>query len=305
MAPLLDVRVAGTDPAFFAESQPSSALRIVRSLRRSKVLPEAPGLAELTADERIALLRWMGDTAFSALTAGQLKFGLCRSYAVGSPAAPAMAVVRGFGEPREPMAMGTDVQALWSLLARLPGWDCVNVEAGIGREVASVLEPRLELPSRIVSERIYSLGGEPRNFTRPEVRRLGAADLREVEGSDVLFRSFFVGHGSAARTLSDGVAAGSVSGGKLVSAITTSAWAGLHVDLGAATLPEARRRGLASAAAFLVCSDLRAAGLTPVWVAGEPNIASWRIPEKLGFRLVGRREYVVFDGLRPDGFRPR
>jgi len=70
-------------------------------------------------------------------------------------------------------------------------------------------------------------------------------------------------------------------------------------------LPHERRRGLATAAAFLVSSHLRAVGLTPVWAAGEPNIASWRVPEKLGFRFVGRREYVVFDGLRPNGFRPR
>jgi len=269
------------------------------------MLPEAPGLTALSAEERLALIRWIGDTPFTALTAGQLKSGFCRAYAVGKAAAPAMAVVRGYVEPTEPVALGTDVPALWFLLARIPGWDCINVQAGLEREVASFLELKIGLPARFVSERCYSLESEPHRFSIPGVRRLGSADLRAVEHSDPLFHPFFVGHGDASRTLAEGVVAGLVSDGQLRSAITTSAWSGVHVDLGAATLPQERRRGLATAAAFLVSSDLRTDGLTPVWAAGEPNIGSWRVPERLGFRFVGRREYVVFDGLRPNGFRPQ
>jgi len=269
------------------------------------MLPEALGLPELTPAERVGLLHWIGDSVFTALTAGQLKYGFCRAYAVGDPNAPEMAVVRGAVEPTEPTAFGTDVRALWSLLSRIPGWDCVNVESGFEREVASFLEQKLGFPARIVSERFYSLERDPSRFSAPEVRRLTPMDLPAVEGSDPLFHSFFIGHGDPARTLAEGVVAGVISGGKLVSAITTSAWSGVHVDLGAATLPEARRRGLATAAACLVCSELRAVGLKPVWAAGEPNVASWRVPEKLGFRFAGRKEYVVFDGLRPSGFWPR
>jgi len=269
------------------------------------VLPEAVGLPELTPDQRNLLLQWMGDTPFTALTAGQLRYGHCRAYAVGTPAAPTMAVIRGAVEPTEPVALGTDVQALWSLLAHIPGWDCVNVEPSLSSEVASLLEQKIGLRSRIVSERYYSLETEPERFWAPGVRRLVMTDLPAVEASDPLFHSFFIGHGDASHTLAEGVVAGVVSNGRLVSAITTSAWSGEHVDLGAATLPGDRRHGLATAAAFLVCSDLRSAGRTPVWAAGEPNIASWRVPEKLGFRFAGRREYVVFDDLRPHGFRPR
>jgi len=268
------------------------------------MLPEATGLAELTAEERLTLLEWMGDTPFTALTAGQLRHGFCRAYVVGKAAAPAMAVVLGGAGPTEPVALGTDVRALWSMLARIPGWDCVNVQSGLEREVASFLEPKIGARARVMSERCYSLESAPHRFSVPGVRRLGLPDLRAVAASDSLFHSFFIGHGDASRTLAEGVVAGLVSDGILLSAITTSAWGGVHVDLGAATLPQERRRGLATAAAFLVSSDLRAAGLKPVWAAGEPNIASWRVPEKLGFRFVGRREYVVFEGLRPHGFRP-
>ncbi len=267
--------------------------------------PVANSLAWLSPEESGRLLRWIGDSPFTALTAGQLKGGFCRAYALGAPEEPAVAVVQSAVQPTEPIAFGTDAGALWALLSRIPGWDCVNVAPGVEGDVAALFGAKLGASARIKSERYYALEGQPIEFPRPEVRRLGPEDLSIVEGSDPLFRSFFLGHGDAIRTLARGVVAGVVSGGKLLSAITTSTWSGVHVDLGAATVPEARRRGLATAAASLVCSKLRTAGLTPVWSALESNVGSWRVPEKLDFRFVGRREYVVFESLRPDGFQPR
>jgi RimJ/RimL family protein N-acetyltransferase len=152
--------------------------------------------------------------------------------------------------------------------------------------------------------RYYALDRGPIEFQVPSVRLLGPGDADIVRRSDPFFKSFFSGHGSEDQTLSEGVVAGVIEDGQLASAVTTSAWAGVHVDLGAATIPTMRRKGLATGAAFVVCSQLRAGGRVPVWAAGEPNQASWRIPEKLGFRYVGRREYVVVEGLRPSGYRP-
>jgi GNAT acetyltransferase len=268
------------------------------------MLPEAKGLPALSPTERIALLNWLGDTPFTALTAGQVGRGYCRAYVIGSPAAPEMAIVRPTAEPTELMAFGTDVPSLWTLLSRIPGWDCVNVPSGIEDEVASFLEPRVGATARTVSERYYVLEHGPEGTLVEGIRRLGPGDVRLVQRSSPLFHPFFVGHGNPLGTLTEGVVAGMVDGGSLASAVTTSAWSGAHVDLGAATVPERRGYGLASAAARMVCSVLRAGGRNPVWAAGEPNRASWRVPEKLGFRFVGRRQYVVFESLRPRGFRP-
>jgi RimJ/RimL family protein N-acetyltransferase len=125
-----------------------------------------------------------------------------------------------------------------------------------------------------------------------------------VRRSDPVFRPFFVGHGDLLGTLTEGVVVGAEGPAGLTSAVTNSAWAGVHVDLGAATVPDQRGRGLATGAAWAVCSELLANGRKPVWVAGESNRPSWRIPEKLGFRFVGRRSYVVFDEFRAHGYRP-
>ncbi|MGA8604803.1 MAG: GNAT family N-acetyltransferase [Thermoplasmata archaeon] len=178
------------------------------------------------------------------------------------------------------------------------------MESETGAEVASLLEKMVEMPTRRLPMRYYALDRDPTEFPVPSVRLLGPSDAEIVRRSDPLFRSFFSGHGSEDQTLSEGVVAGVIQDGQLASAVTTSAWAGVHVDLGAATIPTMRRLGLATGAAFVVCSQLKAGGCVPVWAAGEPNQASWRIPEKLGFKHVGRREYVVVEGLRPSGYHP-
>jgi predicted GNAT family acetyltransferase len=59
------------------------------------------------------------------------------------------------------------------------------------------------------------------------------------------------------------------------------------------TLPEWRGRGLSTAAAALVATVIQDAGRTPVWSTGEGNAASRRVAEKLGFREVARRAYLI------------
>ncbi len=268
------------------------------------MLPEAIGLTPLNAEKRFVLLRWLGDTPFTALTGGQLALGLCHAYIIGDAADPKAALVHPAAEPTEPIAFGSDVESIWTLLSRVSGWDCVNVEPSIAVETATLLAQRIRTPTRIMSERYYVLEHEPVGSVSSAVRRLGPDDEELVDRSDPLFGAFFLGHGDVARSLAKGVVAGVIADGNLVSAVTTSAWSGLHVDLGAATVSAARGRGFAAQAAVVVCNELRASGRKPVWAAGETNRASWRIPEKLGFRFVGRREYVILDGIRPLGFRP-
>jgi GNAT superfamily N-acetyltransferase len=268
------------------------------------MLPEARGLSELSAPERQAAARALGDTPFTAQVGGQLEQGFCRAYAVGDSAAARTLVVHQMAAPTELIAYGTDLPGLWSVLSRVPGWDCVNVDAGFEGEAASFLERKIGAPSKILSVRFYSLEHDPIRPGEVGARRLGLGDLDRVGRADPVFRTFFLGHGDAARTLVDGVVAGVTIEDRLVSAVTTSAWAGRHVDLGAVTAPDQRGRGLATAAASIVCAELRARGRVPVWGAGEPNAPSWRIAEKLGFRFVGRRDFVVFESLRPRGFQP-
>ncbi|MGH2369534.1 MAG: GNAT family N-acetyltransferase, partial [Chloroflexota bacterium] len=66
-----------------------------------------------------------------------------------------------------------------------------------------------------------------------------------------------------------------------------------HAEIQIYTLEEWRGRGLATAAASLVARRIQESGQTPVWMAGEDNLASRHIAGKLGFTQVARRVYVI------------
>jgi predicted GNAT family acetyltransferase len=65
------------------------------------------------------------------------------------------------------------------------------------------------------------------------------------------------------------------------------------------TREEFRNRGLATATAALVARRVQQAGQTPVWSAGEHNVASLRVARTLHFVQVSRRTYVVPENRSP------
>jgi len=86
---------------------------------------------------------------------------------------------------------------------------------------------------------------------------------------------------------------------------------GLHArdatmrEIGYWTAPEARGRGVMTDAARLACrfgfEDLGLARIE--WLAGVGNDASWRVAEKLGFRMEGTcRSRLLHRGERIDGW---
>jgi hypothetical protein len=79
------------------------------------------GLRPLAGPERESLVRWLGDSPFTALEVGQLRSGLCRAYAIGGGTNPVAAVVHSAAQPTEPAAFGSDGASIWSMLSRVPG----------------------------------------------------------------------------------------------------------------------------------------------------------------------------------------
>jgi predicted GNAT family acetyltransferase len=91
---------------------------------------------------------------------------------------------------------------------------------------------------------------------------------------------------------------GAVIAGEVVATALTAARSRRGADIAVCTREEFRNRGLATAAAALVARRVQPAGQTPVWSAGEHNIASLRVARKLHFVQVSKRTYVVA-GKRP------
>ncbi len=73
-----------------------------------------------------------------------------------------------------------------------------------------------------------------------------------------------------------------------------------HADLAVATHPSFRRKGLATAAAHALCTDIVAQGKIPVWSTSPDNIASSVIPRKLGFvEIPAHPMYVMNQEIPP------
>ena len=81
----------------------------------------------------------------------------------------------------------------------------------------------------------------------------------------------------------------------MVSIAHTAGHTRSYADIGVITHKDFRNKGLATAAASLVAEHLQDNGLIPVWSAGDDNLASVRIAQKLGFSKVGKRQYVILD----------
>ena len=132
---------------------------------------------------------------------------------------------------------------------------------------------------------IYSLVGEPQ-FSLPEgyeVRRITVVDVPHLQSLSPECNWISKTWGGAACLAASGLAWGAWENGRLA-AISCTFFLGNHIEeIGVATEPLHRGRGLGVACAGALCQDIRARGHTPSWTTSPDNIASLRVARKLGF----------------------
>jgi RimJ/RimL family protein N-acetyltransferase len=243
------------------------------------------------------------DHPFSFGAGCVIRRGVGKVWIRGAASHPSAAVVVASSLPAEPMAFGSDPQEIWTLLAEIPNWECVNLSREVAPALAGVLERELGSPTRLYDDVYFVLDRPAVPQHHPSVRRLTEDDLAMVERAPVPLQP--MGFDSVLAALSGGVVAGGVVDGELVSTISMTVSSRDYADVGGHTLEAWRNRGLASAAAYLVAQEVAARGMTPVWSTGEENVRSQRVAEKLGFREFGRQAYVVVPNLQISrGFRP-
>ena len=262
------------------------------------------GLAPLTRDEAAALAETLPVTPFFVILYAGLHHGLDRAFVAGSRTHPTAAVVEHRGTWGEPEYFGTDAEAGWRILSRVPGWFCLN---GSDEDLAlfrPVLARELRIPFHEVGDLFFVLEGPPIAHPHPAVRLLRLQDIP-------LLRRFEAPvWGNSYRTfeemLTEGIVAGAIVNDRVVSVALVSAANPRYADVGVHTLEPFRGHGLSAAAASLVAGEVRARGLIPIWSTGGNNLASQRVARKVGFRPSGRGAYLVFEDLKASGgFRPR
>ena len=138
---------------------------------------------------------------------------------------------------------------------------------------------------RVWQRVVYSLGDAPQ-FVLPDgyvVRRLTAVDTPTIQALSPVSSWIAKTWGGAAGLAASGLAWGASRNGRLA-AIACTFFLGDHIEeIGVATEPLHRGRGLSVACAGALCQDIRARCHTPSWTTSPDNIASLRVAQKLGF----------------------
>lgn len=252
----------------------------------------ASHMTELDEAGRLLLRSKIGESPETLMSLEQLRRGVCRAFILGSPNHPAAIGVQPTAFPGDVSLYGNNAQATFALLRQLKGWESADVAMEQARPLAEWLGWATRRPVTFSREHFFTLDAPVPALPHPAVRMLDETDLPLMEAATEPLHMGDWRFGSAAALLAEGQVAGAIVGGDLVAVAFTAAQGERYVDVGIVTRDDARGRGLATAAASLVCAAIQDAGLVPVWGTSEENLASQRVAAKLGFRQVAQRVYL-------------
>ncbi|MGA7923219.1 MAG: GNAT family N-acetyltransferase [Thermoplasmata archaeon] len=257
----------------------------------------------LSQAEGKILAEALPEIPFTAVTQNALRVGHARAFVVGTTRQFRAAIVRVPAMGGEPQAFGEDAEALWAILSKLPGWFAVNVESTRTQPLKAVLETHLGRTAHLYPDVYHVLETEPHWFDHPWVRLLSLEDADLVR--EAIPQLWPRGAPLPSEWLSVGVAAGAITGGRLVGLVGAPNLRGRFVNVGADTLAAYRGQGIARAATCRVAREVLRRGRTPVWSTGEANLASLHVARSVGFREHARAMYVLFPEWRASGgFQP-
>ena len=236
----------------------------------------------------------LGDTPETAIPAHLMRRGLADVYLAGSLPAFDALVVQSHPWLDEPWCFGKDPNILWGLLSRLPGWGQRRMSPNVPHALATPLSALIHREKNI---EVRQYGDVYHTLTR-RIDIFIVAEVRQMEICDVNLLADFrrdprrLGFRTFEDLLANGLAAGAVVDGRLVSLAHTNALTANYGDIGVYTDDAWRGMGFATGSASIVACLIQDLGRTPVWSAGEDNAASLHIAAKLGFVEVSRRAYL-------------
>lgn len=235
----------------------------------------------------------LGDTPETVISTHLLRDGRCQAYVAGSPSQFDGAIVQSVDTPAEPSGFGGDPQLLWNLLKVAEGWECVLVDSECASVLGEIIEREIGTGVRYLDDICTVLTEPVLPVSARDVRQLAVADLGLLESAVPELRASC--WASPRALLSEGVVAAAIVSGRIVATALTAACSERHAEVGVYSKEAFRGRGYASAAASLVVQHVQETGRIPVWSAGEHNLPSLSIAQKLGFVQVSRRTYVTLD----------
>ncbi len=245
-------------------------------------------------EELDLVARALGDTPETVIPVHLLRRDLADVYLAGPLPEFDAVVVQSHTWWEEPWCFGHDPEILWGLLRRLTGWGyrdmSPNVPPDLADSLSALIQQEENVQVRQYGDVYHTLTRQVYGFDAPGVRQLETLDVDLL--ADFRRDPHRLGFKTFEDLLVNGLAAGAVVDGRLVSLAHTNAVTATYSDIGVYTDDAWRGMGFATAAASIVARRIQAIGRTPVWSAGEDNEVSLRIAVKLGFVEVSRRVYL-------------
>ncbi len=237
-----------------------------------------------------ALARWLGDSLETVVPLHALITRRCSVWLDGPPASPRALVLLADYVRREPWAFGADAAAAVGMFLDIPDVDSLNVSLEAADATAAAMTRATARPTKRFEDlyflppgRIEPPGDGPTRILAPgdaPLLRVAAPDARAGPDPfvDVLLR--------------EGYCAAAIVDGRVVAQAHAYAVTPHHAEIGAKTSEPFRGRGLSTACGAALCARLQQTSRVPVWSTGETNVASQRVAEKIGMKLVRRRVYL-------------
>jgi GNAT superfamily N-acetyltransferase len=138
---------------------------------------------------------------------------------------------------------------------------------------------------RVILELQPSTTPAPFHSVMGSVHRLGPADVPAVRSLSPEVDWLAKTWGGPSGLAASGYAWGALAEGRLVSLACSFFVGDRFEDIGVATEPAYRGRGLAFLCASSLCGDIRDRGRRPSWSTSPDNSASLGVAQKLGFSL--------------------
>lgn len=253
--------------------------------------PLPPPTEEETRAYLVSVAEALGDTPETVIAQQWLRESTTEVLCVGLPAEMEGIILQSPSVPGEPAVFGKSGEAVATLVPHLEGWYALNVPTEMADDlIAAVAEAAHVESVRLLDDIYFTLELPVNAELAGDALLLGADDADLIQGAGEL-----LGNGSdrLLQTLSWGHVCGIVRDGQLVSVAYTFALSPRFADIGVVTREDWREQGLATEASARLCAAIQADGRVPVWSTGSTNMASQRVAQRLGFREVSRRVYLV------------
>jgi RimJ/RimL family protein N-acetyltransferase len=254
----------------------------------------------MTSEERRGpLLAMLTENPETVISIHVLTRGDCNIYMSDNQRPRTAAIVQPKELPSEPIAFGSEPNAIWQELTQVKGWQCILVGKEVALPLGEIISSQLKTPVSFLDDVYHIAREQVMSFEDKSVRRMTIEDITQLEtlSHDAQPIGFW---GDLRTSLTEGLVAGAIVEGKVVGTCFAAARGQRYVDIGVNVLENYRRRGLATTTASLVTRSVQSEGLIPVWSCGSHNLPSLRLARKLGFAEVSRRTYVIIQEYLAD-----